>query len=295
MPICNPLSADFAIMFVDLRASTPVVCHVLWHTPNKSLFMTIFPLRCIFATISSCIMDLQAKTVEFLRLPPEIRTQIYHHVLSEPQGLSLNSLQRPVLLATSRQIQQEASPILFASNHFGFNLSRSHPGCDPNIILRPSTGMFLRNMQAYMTHIVRINVHATIHFTFWTRFFTTFRIEVKRGRVHIKLDVTDSRRYARSLCPSCEHCTNRSVEKLNLANAKRSVSMISRHWSTYFDGIYLTGRMLALLHDVKHDKKDCLLRSPTILRPQSQRRAQQHRLIVKCFRTRYYLDLQGGE
>jgi hypothetical protein len=200
MPICNPLSADFAIMFVDLRASTPVVCHVLWHMPNKSLFITIFPLRCIFATISSCIMDLQAKPVEFLRLPPEIRNQIYHHVLSEPQGLSLNSLRRPALLATSRQIQQEASPILFASNHSRFNLSRSHPGWDPNIIFGPSTGMFLRNMQAYMTHIVRIDVHATIHFIFGTRFFPTFRIEVKCGRVHIKLDVTDSRRYARSLC-----------------------------------------------------------------------------------------------
>ncbi|KAH0383095.1 hypothetical protein KCU92_g5637, partial [Aureobasidium melanogenum] len=145
-------------------------------------------------------MDLQAKPVEFLRLPPEIRNQIYHHVLSEPQGLSLNSLRRPALLATSRQIQQEASPILFASNHSRFNLSRSHPGWDPNIIFGPSTGMFLRNMQAYMTHIVRIDVHATIHFIFGTRFFPTFRIEVKCGRVHIKLDVTDSRRYARSLC-----------------------------------------------------------------------------------------------
>lgn len=148
-------------------------------------------------------MQLEAKTVELLHLPPEIRNQIYHHVLSQPRGIFLNSLQRPSLLATCRQVQQEALPIFFSSNQFEFHLSRPYPACDrndQNLILKPQTGIFLRNIQAYMTHVVSINVHATIRYKDWNGFFTTFRISVKGGRVHIELDVTKLIGSARSLC-----------------------------------------------------------------------------------------------
>lgn len=145
-------------------------------------------------------MDHQAKTVRFLHLPPEIRNQIYHHVLSETRSLFLNSLQRPALLATCRQIQQEASPILFSSNYFELHLSRPYPGCDSNMILRPCTAVLLRNLQAHMTHIVHINVHATIRYQLWNGFFTTFRIKVKGCHVHVELDVTKLIGRARSLC-----------------------------------------------------------------------------------------------
>lgn len=145
-------------------------------------------------------MDLHTKTVECLSLPPEIRNQIYHHVLSETRGLFLNSLERPASLATCRQIQREALPILFSSNQFNVHLSQPYSGCDPNMIFRPCTGMFLRNMQAYMSHIVHINVHATIRYKSWNGFFTTFRIKVRGGHVHIELDVTNLIGRARSVC-----------------------------------------------------------------------------------------------
>lgn len=148
-------------------------------------------------------MDSQAKTIGLLDLPPEIRNQIYHDVLSQPRGIFLNSLQRPSLLATCRQVQQEALPIFFSSNQFEFHLSRPYPACDrndQNLILKPQTGIFLKNIQAYMTHIVSINVHATIRYKDWNGFFTTFRIRVKGDHVHIELDVTRLIGSARSLC-----------------------------------------------------------------------------------------------
>ena len=147
------------------------------------------------------MMDPQAKTVGFLQLPPEIRNQIYHHVLTQTRGLFLNSLERPAIAATCRQIQQEALSILFSSNRFELHLSRPFPGHDPDMLLKPRTGLFLRNVEAYMTHIVAINVHATIRYKSWNGFFTTFRIRVtKNGHVQIELDVTNLIGRAKSLC-----------------------------------------------------------------------------------------------
>lgn len=68
------------------------------------------------------------------------------------------------------------------------------------MILKPQTGIFLRNIQAHMTHIVSINVHATIRYKDWNGFFTTFRIRVANSRVHIELDVTKLIGSAWSLC-----------------------------------------------------------------------------------------------
>jgi hypothetical protein len=160
----------------------------------------LLTLHCFANYRPARMMDSQAKTVGFLHLPPEIRNQIYHNVLSEPRGLFLNSLQRPPLLATCRQIQREPLPILFPSNRFEFHLSRPYPACDPNMILKPQTGMFLRNVQAHMTHIVSINVHATIRYELWNGFFTTFRIRIRGGHVYVELDVTKLIGRARSLC-----------------------------------------------------------------------------------------------
>lgn len=166
-------------------------------------------------------MDSQAKTVGLLHLPPEIRNQIYHHALSESRGLFLNSLQRPSLLATCRQIQQEALPIFFFSKHFDFHLSRPYPACDRNMILKPQTGIFLDHVQAHMTHIVSINVHATIRYKDWNGFFTTFRIRIKGGRVCIELDVTKLIGSARSLCiPVLSALEERIIRKVEFEHSK---------------------------------------------------------------------------
>ncbi|KAK7519306.1 uncharacterized protein IWZ02DRAFT_433845 [Phyllosticta citriasiana] len=108
----------------------------------------------------------QQKTSPFLRLPGELRNQIYEHLLTSPSLPSLQQKARnchtatacsklpradihPAILSTCRQIHAEATPILYARNTFA-----AHPSLLAKMphLVRPSRPVLANSVINQIRH-----------------------------------------------------------------------------------------------------------------------------------------------
>jgi hypothetical protein len=137
------ISADLAVAYISIHVYSLLVCHLLWHRLDTLLLQS----RCTISHIDFLESQLPGQD---LHLPPEIHNHIYHHVLSKSRGLSLTKVQRPPLLATRRQIQ------IYRFYCAALNSSSTSVDHNPNMTLRPQTGIFFKKVQDCMIHIISI-------------------------------------------------------------------------------------------------------------------------------------------